>query len=348
MSGVDRGQRQAGRRESVAPARGGGLGLLRHPEVAYSARLMGFSRKDVTPQAGRIFVITGANSGIGLEAALALAGAGARVVMACRDPGRAGEALARVRAESPSAEVETLALDLASLASIRAAAAELRERVPRIDVLVNNAGVMAIPRRATADGFEMQFGTNHLGHFAWTGLLLERVDAAGRVVTVSSMVHKRGRMAWDDLMGDKSYSAWTAYNQSKLANLLFMYELDRRLRKAGSRVKSVGCHPGYAATNLQGVGPQMSGSSFSGMIMKIGNSLFAQSAEAGAYPTLYAAVGEDIEGGDYTGPGGFMEMGGAAVKVGTTDLARSEEDAARLWSLSEELTGVRYALPAAA
>jgi len=294
-------------------------------------------------------VITGANSGLGLETALAVAGAGARVVMACRDPGRAEEALARVRAASPSAVVETLALDLASIASIRAATKELRERLPHIDVLVNNAGVMAIPKRATADGFEMQLGTNHLGHFAWTGLLLDRVLSApaGRVVTVSSMVHHRGKMAWDDLMGDKSYSEWAAYNQSKLANLLFMYELDRRLRKAGSRVKSVACHPGYAATNLQGVGPALSGSSFMGTIMKIGNKLFAQSAEAGAWPTLYAACGEDIEGGDYTGPGGFQEMSGEAVKVPTNKRAQSEEDQARLWALSEELTGVKYMFGAA-
>lgn len=310
---------------------------------------MGFTGNDVTSQSGRIFVVTGANSGIGLEAALALAKAGAHVVMACRDPGRAGEALGRVKAAAPEARVETLALDLASLSSVRAAAAELRGRLPRIDVLVNNAGVMAIPRRTTADGFEMQFGTNHLGHFAWTGLLLDLVEPAkGRVVTVSSMVHHRGKMAWDDLMGEAAYSKWAAYNQSKLCNLLFMFELDRRLRAAGSRVKSVGCHPGYSATNLQGVGPTMSGSSFSAAIMRIGNSLFAQTAEQGAWPTLYAAVGDDVEGGDYTGPSGFKELGGPAVKVGTSKAAKSEEDASRLWTLSEQLTGVHYAFRAAA
>ncbi len=304
---------------------------------------MGYSSKDIPPQTGRVFVITGANSGIGLEAALALAAAGARVVMACRDPGRAGEALARVKAVSPSAQVETLALDLASLTSVRAAASELRARHPHIDVLVNNAGVMALPYRTTADGFEMQLGTNHLGHFAWTGLLLDRVEPkAGRVVTVSSFVHHRGRMAWDDLMGEKSYAKWGAYCQSKLANVLFMYELDRRLRAAGSKVKSVGCHPGYAATNLQSVGPRMEGASFSERVMSIGNKLFAQPAEAGAWPTLYAATGDDIESGDYTGPNGFKEMRGEAVKATTSKLAKSEEDATRLWSLSEELTGVKY------
>ncbi len=309
---------------------------------------MGYSSKDLAPQAGRTFVITGANSGIGLEAALALAAAGARVVMACRDPGRAGEALSRVRAASPAAVVETLALDLASLASIRAAVSELRERLPTIDVLVNNAGVMAIPRRTTAEGFEMQLGTNHLGHFAWTGLLLDRVEPlAGRVVTVASFVHHRGRMAWDDLMGERSYSKWGAYCQSKLANVLFMVELDRRLRAAGSRVKSVGCHPGYAATNLQSVGPRMAGASFSERVMSLGNKLFAQPAEAGAWPTLYAACGEDIESGDYTGPNGWKEMRGEAVKATTSKSSKSEEEAARLWSMSEELTGVKYAFGAA-
>jgi NAD(P)-dependent dehydrogenase (short-subunit alcohol dehydrogenase family) len=304
---------------------------------------MGYSSKDLPPQSGRVFVITGASSGIGLEASLALAAVGARVVMACRDPGRAGEALARVQAASPSAQVETLALDLASLASIRAAAAELRQRHPRIDVLINNAGVMAIPRRETADGFEMQLGTNHLGHFAWTGLLLDRVEPqAGRVVTVASFVHHRGRMAWDDLMGEKAYSKWATYSQSKLANVLFMYELARRLKASGSKVKSVGCHPGYAATNLQSVGPRMEGASFSERIMSLGNKLFAQPAEAGAWPTLYAAVGDDIESADYTGPNGFKEMRGEAVKAPTSKLAKSEEDAARLWTLSEDLTAVKY------
>ncbi|MFO0590192.1 MAG: oxidoreductase [Polyangiaceae bacterium] len=305
---------------------------------------MGYTSKDLPSQKGRIFVITGANSGIGLEAALALAGVGARVVMACRDPGRAGEALSRVKAASPSADVETVALDLASLASVRAAAAELKSRLPRIDVLVNNAGVMALPQRKTADGFEMQLGTNHLGHFALTGLLLDQIEPkSGRVVNVSSMMHRRGKMDFDDLMSEKRYSKWDVYGQSKLANLLFTFELDRRLRKAGMAIKSVACHPGYSATNLQSAGPKMENASLSGWVMSIGNKLFAQSAAAGAWPTLYAAVGDDIEGGDYTGPSGFNEMGGPAVKVGCTKAARSEEDAARLWSASEELTGVTYA-----
>jgi NAD(P)-dependent dehydrogenase (short-subunit alcohol dehydrogenase family) len=305
---------------------------------------MGFSSESLAPQAGRTFVITGANSGIGFEAALALAMRGARVVMACRDPKRAEGALGRVREAAPSAQVETLALDLSSLAKIRAAAAELRERVSAIDVLVNNAGVMALPRCETADGFEMQLGTNHLGHFAWTGLLLDRVLAApaGRVVTVSSVMHEHGRMPWDDLMGTKRYSPWDAYSNSKLANVLFLRELGRRFAAAGARAKSVGCHPGYAATNLQSVGPQMGGSAFMGAFLKVGNRFVAQPASAGAWPTLYAATGDDIENGDYTGPGGFLAMRGPAVKARTSRRATSEEDAARLWAVSEELTGVRH------
>lgn len=317
--------------------------------MTYSAPIMGYTSKDLAPQKGRIFVITGANSGIGLEAALALAGAGARVVMACRDPGRAGEALARIKAAAPSAEVDTVKLDLASLASVRAAADELRGRLPRIDVLVNNAGVMALPERKTADGFEMQIGTNHLGHFALTGLLLGHIDpSAGRVVNVSSMMHRRGKMNFDDLMGERGYSKWPAYGQSKLANLLFTFELHRRLRAAGSKIKSVACHPGYSSTNLQGVGARMEGSSFGEWVMSLGNKIMAQPAEAGAWPTLYAATGGDIESGDYTGPSGLQEMRGPAVKVGCTKAARSEEDAKRLWTMSEELTGVKYTFGAKA
>ena len=310
---------------------------------------MGYTSKDLSPQNGRIFVITGANSGIGLAAAQALAGAGARVVMACRDPGKAGEALAQIKQSAPQAVVETVKLDLASLASVRAAAEELRSRLPRIDVLVNNAGVMALPQRKTADGFEMQIGTNHFGHFALTGLLLGHIDpAAGRVVSVSSMMHRRGKMNFDDLMHERGYSKWPVYSQSKLANLLFTFELSRRLKAAGSRIKSAACHPGYSSTNLQFAGPRMENASVSGWFMSIGNKLVAQSADAGAWPTLYAATGEDIESGDYTGPSGIQEMWGPAVKVGCTKAARSEEDAKRLWAVSEELTGVKFVFGAKA
>jgi NAD(P)-dependent dehydrogenase (short-subunit alcohol dehydrogenase family) len=307
---------------------------------------MGFTSADLVDQKGRTFVITGANSGIGLAAARALARVGARVVIASRDAGRAAAALDQIRAESPRAEVETASLDLASLASVRACAGELRARFSKIDVLVNNAGIMAIPRRETADGFEMQFGTNHLGHFALTGLLLDRIT--DRVVNVSSTMHRRGKMRFDDLQGQKSYAKWGAYGQSKLANLLFTYELKRRLAQAGSPVKSVACHPGYASTNLQGVGPQMESSSLMLRVTNLGNRLIAQSAEGGAWPTLYAATGADVNSGDYIGPGGLFELKGPAVKVGSNAASHHEADAARLWSISEELTGVRYLFRAAA
>ncbi|HND31774.1 MAG TPA: SDR family NAD(P)-dependent oxidoreductase, partial [Myxococcota bacterium] len=207
---------------------------------------MGWTLEQAPSMEGKVVVVTGANSGIGWEAAWMLAKKGATVVMACRDPGRATDAKERLLQKVPGATVEMLRLDLSSLASVRAAAAELTQRHPKLYALVNNAGVMALPYRKTEDGFEMQFGTNHLGHFALTGLLLPHIE--GRVVTVSSVMHRAGRIRFEDLNGEKSYSPWPFYGQSKLANLLFMSELDRRLRKAGSSVKSVACHPGYAAT----------------------------------------------------------------------------------------------------
>jgi NAD(P)-dependent dehydrogenase (short-subunit alcohol dehydrogenase family) len=298
----------------------------------------------------RTIVITGANTGIGFEAARLLGRAGARLLLGCRDPGRAEGAAARLRAEAPTAKVELVALDLADLASVRRAAATILDRAPIIDVLINNAGVMALPRRTTADGFEMQFGTNHLGHFALTGLLAPALLAApsARVVTVSSGLHKRGRMDFDDLQGERSYDKWKAYAQSKLANLLFAYELERRLRAAGSRAKSLGCHPGYAATELQGRGPSMTGSKIGSAIMSIGNALLAQSAEAGAWPTVFAAVSPEALGADYIGPLGFAHMRGRPGRDRSTRRSRNEADAARLWEISERLTGVRYEIGRAA
>jgi NAD(P)-dependent dehydrogenase (short-subunit alcohol dehydrogenase family) len=213
-----------------------------------------------------------------------------------------------------------------------------------IDVLVNNAGVMAIPRALTADGFEMQLGTNHLGHFALTGLLMPAMrDRAGsRVVTVSSGAHKPGRINFDDLMGERSYKKWGAYSQSKLANLLFSYELDRRLRAAGAQTISVAAHPGYAATNLQAVGPQLAGSRLSGLVMSLGNWVFAQSDEDGAMPQLYAATAPGVQGGQYFGPSRLMESRGAPKLVDSTSRSKDQEVAARLWQVSETLTAVRY------
>jgi NAD(P)-dependent dehydrogenase (short-subunit alcohol dehydrogenase family) len=284
---------------------------------------------------GRTFVVTGSNSGIGLTAARALAKAGARVVLAVRDTGK-GEAAA----ETIDGDVEVRELDLADLASVRAFADGWQGD---IHALINNAGVMAVPESRTKDGFEMQIGTNHLGHFALTNLLLPHIT--DRVTTVSSTAHRMGKIDLDDLNWEtRNYSRWPAYGQSKLANLLFTLELDRRLTDAGSNVRATAAHPGYAATNLQ----QHTASRLQNAGMWISNRLFAQSDSMGALPTLYAAT-EDIPGGSYVGPGGFQEQRGHPKLVGRSGRAQDTDVAKRLWDKSEELTGVSFPLaPAAA
>jgi hypothetical protein len=302
---------------------------------------------DVPDQRGRTAIVTGANSGIGLEAAAVLAARGAHVILACRDAAKAKTAQEEIARRHGDASVEVRALDLASLASVRAFAESVRDDVPRLDLLVNNAGVMAIPRRTTSDGFEMQLGTNHLGHFALTALLIDRLAATpgARVVTISSTMHRPGRIRFDDLQSERSYSKWGAYCQSKLANLLFAYELDRRLRAAGAPLASVAAHPGYAATNLQTVGARMEQSSFLERFYEFGNGLFAQSAAMGALPTLFAATSSEIASGDYAGPGRLGELWGAPRKVSSTARARDPELGRRLWEVSESLTEVRFAVP---
>jgi len=292
----------------------------------------------------RTIVVTGANSGLGFETTRVLAGAGVRTVMACRNPEKAQAAAAAVRQEHPHARIELLALDLASLASIDEFVASVGERCGPIDALCNNAGVMALPYLQTKDGFEMQFGTNHLGHFALTLRLLPLLEQApgGRVVTVSSLYHRFGKMRWDDLGWQQGYRKWAAYSMSKLANLLFAYELQRRLAAEGATTISVAAHPGYSATNLQHAGPRMVGAVVENAIMAIGNAIFAQSASRGALPQLYGCVASDVKGGEYFGPGGFMELWGPPRRVDATPAAKSAEDAARLWAVSEELTGVTY------
>lgn len=297
-------------------------------------------------QAGKTALITGANSGLGFESAKVLAARGARVILAVRDPAKGERAADEIHHAIPSAELELLPLDLASLASIRAAAAAFARAHDRLDVLINNAGVMAIPRRTTADGFEMQLGTNHLGHFALTGLLLPLLFAApaARVVTVSSGAHLLGRINFDDLQGERRYQPWLAYGQSKLANLLFAYELQRRLAAAGSGAISVAAHPGYAATNLQTVGPEMTGSALGQRLMVLANRIFAQSAAMGALPEIYAASAPDVRGGDYIGPDGSLGQQGFPKKVQSNARSHDRDVAARLWAVSEALTGVKYEL----
>jgi len=250
----------------------------------------------------------------------------------------------RILAEHPAAKVEFLALDLASLASVRAFADAVGERHERVDVLINNAGVMALPRRTTADGFEMQLGTNHLGHFALTGLLLPRVlrAASPRVVTVSSTMHLFGKINFDDLMAERGYQRWLVYSQAKLANLLFAYELQRRFEARGLPAQSLSCHPGYASTNLQSGAARMTGSSFGERVWALLNRMFAQPTDMGALPTLYAATAEEARGGDYIGPGGMFEIAGHPRKVKSNGRSHDKAVAARLWDVSEELTGVRY------
>ncbi len=299
---------------------------------------------DLPDLSGRTVLVTGGNSGLGFETGQALARKGAHVVLACRNLGKAEQALTAIRAGSRTGRCEAMELDLASLDSVRGFAKRFEDAHPRLDVLVNNAGVMALPRRETADGFEMQFGTNHLGHFALTGLLLGRLlgSPGARVVTVSSNFHKLGRIHFDDLQGKQRYAKWGAYAQSKLANLLFALELQRRVAARGADASSVAAHPGYAATNLQTAGPRMQGSSLLEAFSNLGNRLFAQSAAMGALPTLYAAAAPDVRGGDYLGPDGLGEMRGHPKKVQPSARARDPEVAARLWEVSERLTGVRY------
>ncbi|MEA2213627.1 MAG: hypothetical protein QOF83_3575 [Solirubrobacteraceae bacterium] len=293
-----------------------------------------WSTSEIPDQTGRTAIITGANSGIGRGAARALAAKGARVVLAVRDTSK-GEAAATELA----GQVDVRRLDLADLGSVREFAAGWQGP---IDLLINNAGVMIPPLSRTADGFELQFGTNHLGHFALTNLLLGHVS--GRVVTVSSTAHRMGQIDFDDLQWErKSYKAWPAYGQSKLANLLFTAELQRRLTEAGSSVLAMAAHPGYAATNLQ----FHSENRLQELVMRIGNRVIAQDENGGALPTLYAAVA-DVPGNSFAGPSGFMEQRGAPKLVGRTTAAQDMDVAARLWDVSEQLTGVTFPLTTAA
>lgn len=306
---------------------------------------MSWSATDIPDQAGRTVVVTGANSGLGYHASAELARRGARVVMACRDAGRGAEALARLRTVAPTAHVVVEALDLASLASVRDFSDRLSEQFPDgIDVLLNNAGVMATPPRKTADGFELQLGTNHLGHFALTGLVLPLLlrRPGARVVTVSSQAHRMGRIDFSDLMSERGYQKWRVYGQSKLANLLFAFELGRRAQAAGLDLVSAAAHPGYANTNLQSVGPRMAGNSVMEKLTGVANVLFGQPAAMGALPELYAATMPDVRSGEYFGPGGFAEWRGAPKRVAPSAAAGDLSVAQRLWEESERLTGVTY------
>jgi len=299
---------------------------------------------DIPDLHGRVIVVTGANSGLGLHTTRALVGHGAHVIMACRSMDKAKRAAESIAGNGGRGRAEPWSLDLASLASIEAFAERFEGEHEALHALCNNAGVMALPYKTTADGFEMQLGTNHLGHFALTGRLLPVLLATpdSRVVTVSSLVHRTGQMNWDDLQSEQSYAKWKAYGQSKLANLLFAFELQRRLEAAKADTMSLASHPGYASTNLQAAGARMMGSGWREMVMNVGNRLFAQSAEMGALPSLYALTSDDVRGGDFIGPDGPVQMWGHPTRVEANATARDSELAARLWGVSRELTGVRF------
>ncbi len=304
---------------------------------------------NIGDQSGKTIVITGANSGLGLITATELARAGAQVVLACRNPGRAAHALDTVAHVASGAAPETVSLDLADLDSITSAADELTQRFASIDVLVNNAGIMAPPLSRTAQGFETQFGVNHLGHFALTGRLLPTLLAAPapRVITISSGAHRVGKMHWDDLQAEKGYFNWARYGQSKLANLLFTSELARLAGAHHTALIAAAAHPGYAATDLTHNGPGDGGAKrFMHAATRVSDRFFAQSAELGAIPQIHAATAPDVVGNDYFGPDGFMEQQGKAAKrVGRTLRAKDRDAATKLWGVSEELTGVVYPWP---
>jgi len=309
--------------------------------------MTGWTTADIADQSGRVALVTGGNSGLGYQAVLQLARKGARVLLAARDRARGAAAVERVAADAPAGRTELAQIDLADLTSVERFAAAFLADGRGLDLLVNNAGVMAIPHReTTAQGYERQFGTNHLGHFALAGRLLPALvqRPGSRVVTVTSNMHKRASgIDFDDLQAERAYRPWHAYEQSKLANAMFVLELDRRLRAAGLDVISVGAHPGFASTNLQVSGPRSGGTSLVAQVMGFGTRLLGQPASYGALPQLYAATAEGVHGGEYFGPDGPAEMRGHHPKlVQFSAAAHDEAAAARLWAVSEELTGVTF------
>ncbi|MGH8494084.1 MAG: oxidoreductase [Moraxellaceae bacterium] len=293
---------------------------------------------------GKLAVVTGANSGLGMQTARALATRGATVVMACRNAEKAASAADAIRRDIPAAQLDVRALDLASLVSVKAFADTLLSAGTGIDLLINNAGLMAVPFARTADGFEMQMGTNHLGHFALTGHLLPALKSGGRIVALASVAHiATPGINLDDLNWEKRrYQRWIAYGDSKLANLMYAFELARRLQRHNKALNAVAAHPGYSDTNLQYVASDVRQSAFERIVWRAANGVMAQKAELGALPTLRAATDTSIKNGDYVGPDSLFGLRGYPVKVGCRRLARNEEIAQQLWEVSEKLTGVKY------
>lgn len=303
---------------------------------------MGWKPEQLPDLTGKTYAITGGNSGIGLEAAKILVAKGARVVITARSESKAQAALTEIRAEASGADVDFVLLDLADAESTRAAASALLDACPRMDALIANAGIMQTPETRTAEGFELQLATNHLGHFRLASALFPRIDeCGGRIVPVSSIAHKHGTIVLDDLMFTKrKYDPLVAYTQSKLANMLFAFELQRRLGARGSRVASIACHPGYSATNLQSTGVGMDGGSgIWRRVYRLTNALLAQSAREGSYPLVLAAAAPDAKSGAYYGPTKFGDARGPVGESSVADRARDEGVAHAFWEKTEQLVG---------
>ncbi len=303
---------------------------------------------DIGDRTGTVALVTGANSGIGYETARALADHGAHVVLACRNPAKARRAADELETDLDRSSIELLTLDLSDLVSVRRAAEQFLAEHARLDLLINNAGVMGLPYRQTGDGFELQMATNHLGPFAFTGLLLDRLLTSGRsrVVTVSSVMHRAGHIPFGDVEGNAIRNTWRTYGTTKLANLLFTQELSHRLSAAGELTQAVAAHPGWTRSNLIGSGAAVGEGR---LRARVGSALgrhLGQAAAAGALPTLYAATASNVVAGQFIGPGGAFQLFGAPKVVKPNKRARNAADAARLWEISERLTGVTYSIPA--
>ncbi|NHN39324.1 SDR family NAD(P)-dependent oxidoreductase [Pseudomaricurvus alcaniphilus] len=306
---------------------------------------MSFDFAAIPSQPGRVAIVTGANTGLGFETARGLAEKGVQVVMACRNLGKAAEAQQRILEQCPEAQLEIMALDLSSLKSVREFASVYQQRFQRLDILINNAGIMIPPYSLSVDGFESQLAANYLGHFLLTGLLLDTLEktSGSRIVALASLSHKSGKINFNDLQSERKYNAWKCYAQSKLACLIFAYEMQRRLTGADYQTIAVAAHPGVSGTDLSRHIPWLVNKLVAPVVLKFGG----QPPEQGVLPILYAALGDDICGGDYTGPTGIGEWKGPAGKVKSTRASHNPEVAARLWSVSEALTGIHYLSPAA-
>lgn len=299
---------------------------------------------DIPDQSGKVAIVTGANIGTGFEVSKALASKGAEVIMACRSVEKGESAVEKIKKEFPKSSLKVMDLDLAELSSIKNFSQLFHENYESLDILCNNAGIMATPKLKSKDGFELQLGTNHLGHFALTGLLMDIIlrTPKSRIVNVSSAAHRSGKIDFDDIMKEKEYSRFSAYSQSKLANLLFTYELQRKLEEEAHSTISVGAHPGLAATNLVLSGPGYGRGRILKSIMSFFSKLISQSAEMGALPILYASISLDVDGGDYIGPGGFRGMRGYPKKEESSKESYDQEVAKKLWDISTELTKTKY------